>query len=1155
MLWKSPIINENSIHRQTVFLVKMPGSDMEMDADGIEMSDKEQVSISLKKTETDSRKLLGFADFSYEYWKNSSEQALIENRLVNLTVSQRSWSAELEKHLSVKKSKFVVSLRKSIMSPKTEENLHYVGWWNEKASENFASEESEVKLSVDLETQMISSNDLVAKYRTVEAKDVENLLNQLIVTKIILSYPLYQNKEAVTFDGYYILSGGADVFRFQESSVLRSNYNDLEMISHSFYKSDSEMKDLDHISEFIHLETQKKAFHTIEYKTLHPPGQCTKSYLRHYIRSPAFDLTSRVDRWCHSEDPQLYTLTLNITTHSACWDLLRSKTDQFIQDIRTDYAYEECHYENKLATIDVRAEWFGEKNVDHNKTAMFCSKKSRECAKLYLETKHYGSSSLDLSIPAENQPLLSFKKKMSADYPNIDVQVQYRDSEDEMDVLRVLADTSNVNNPVWTGMFDTLAFQKVKNIFTPVWSNATDAIKRISQQTNHPLNIMLKPVLKKSLYKLWKDLNKKRTELEKEVWIDLDAAMKSIQPFYSSLQTVASNSLTVMRHSIWKAYNTLREESVIVWSLDYFDVPYYLQRSFGMIPYEIKNFATKIFMKDQRFIQFQFTTAEALKLASFKEWRLMSSEYIKKYLPMFRRKENAEAHYRPSTSAKVGMIFGPNHVYTFDGHLYSIPPYPNSDCVLLLSHDLHSSQFTILSTQESLHVLFPEMSVTINSNNEVFINGNDVPTITPIQADNGKVVITRGSNLHVWSPSLQVTCRSEDFLCIFELNSWHTGGTFGLLGDADGISTNDYKLPNGKRGNLPDFVSSYDVTGNPMCKEFTTVTTPKPSDEDKEVCSELFRDICPDKKEIKKLLRDVCVDDVAMGTDACYSASGLSALCYYKNIDTTTGCHGKKQESQIIGQKLEVVLMVQEHKSMMASNKNKILKGLENLCFSIDKQFKDNGYSTVLFSLVGFGGQDTHYPATVHSTKGGMWHEISEVNDLIKSLEFKGKTEADNIEALKFVSEVLGYDAFHSKVFVAVTVDDNPVQNKKQTDEVRNFLESNGITLYTISSYAAVAKKQKVFGVRADGLIFPSHKTGEAYLDYPKGALAKLTSATRGSVFLAKFLLENEPGAYFKEIATEMWAKIHKEAQSCKTCKSVRSGWWWNVNQCSIVQC
>lgn len=127
---------------------------------------------------------------------------------------------------------------------------------------------------------------------------------------------------------------------------------------------------------------------------------------------------------------------------------------------------------------------------------------------------------------------------------------------------------------------------------------------------------------------------------------------------------------------------------------------------------------------------------------------------------------------------------------------------------------------------------------------------------------------------------------------------------------------------------------------------------------------------------------------------------------------------------------------------------------------------------------------------------------------------------------------------------------------KSVLDYIQKRLDKNGLTLYVLSSYPSIEKGKKVFGVRADGLIFPSQsKEGDEYLDYPRGNLAKLASATRGSVFLSKFLRDNQPPAFFEEFAQEVWAKVKGEASKCRRCRPVPGEWWWYKQECAITRC
>lgn len=121
-------------------------------------------------------------------------------------------------------------------------------------------------------------------------------------------------------------------------------------------------------------------------------------------------------------------------------------------------------------------------------------------------------------------------------------------------------------------------------------------------------------------------------------------------------------------------------------------------------------------------------------LFSFLQWPSVefNPEELRKSMPF-----KSGTEYRRNEKDNVGMIFGHLHVYTFDGHLYDIPEYAHSECLYLLAHDVHKSLFTVFSSQKELHILFPELSLTINDKNEVFVNGSHESSSLPIQSANG----------------------------------------------------------------------------------------------------------------------------------------------------------------------------------------------------------------------------------------------------------------------------------------------------------------------------------------------------------------------------------------------------------------------------------
>lgn len=58
-----------------------------------------------------------------------------------------------------------------------------------------------------------------------------------------------------------------------------------------------------------------------------------------------------------------------------------------------------------------------------------------------------------------------------------------------------------------------------------------------------------------------------------------------------------------------------------------------------------------------------------------------------------------------------------------------------------------------------------------------------------------------------------------------------------------------------------------------------------------------------------------------------------------------------------------------------------------------------------------------------------MWVDASElIDNVLKTLAFKSREEADGVEALKYALEELGHDSFGSKVFIVITAKDKQVK-------------------------------------------------------------------------------------------------------------------------------
>lgn len=164
----------------------------------------------------------------------------------------------------------------------------------------------------------------------------------------------------------------------------------------------------------------------------------------------------------------------------------------------------------------------------------------------------------------------------------------------------------------------------------------------------------------------------------------------------------------------------------------------------------------------------------------------------------------------------TAMIFGENHVMTFDGKVYSVPAYANEQQTYVLAHDYIDRNFTLLVQKKIITLVVRNMSVAIDDENVVHING--LPTLQelPYQTRVSKelTIMAKGPWVNVTSTKgMALSCHVDQFLCIFHLSGWYHGKSRGLLGNLDTEYHNDFILPEGgSTTDVAEFISAYDVS-------------------------------------------------------------------------------------------------------------------------------------------------------------------------------------------------------------------------------------------------------------------------------------------------------------------------------------------------------
>ncbi|KFM77310.1 Apolipoprotein B-100, partial [Stegodyphus mimosarum] len=122
--WKEPNKNSNSISRQTVCFLHFPKSSIELVANSLKMSGREQTNINLTRSAKPSGKLLGFLNYTYDLWTSrSADSGTKEILSYNITVPCKSWALKLESISEDYYSKrhFEVLFTTAKMSPKEKE--------------------------------------------------------------------------------------------------------------------------------------------------------------------------------------------------------------------------------------------------------------------------------------------------------------------------------------------------------------------------------------------------------------------------------------------------------------------------------------------------------------------------------------------------------------------------------------------------------------------------------------------------------------------------------------------------------------------------------------------------------------------------------------------------------------------------------------------------------------------------------------------------------------------------------------------------------------------------------------------------------------------------------------------------------------------------
>ncbi|XP_041474845.1 uncharacterized protein LOC121423559 [Lytechinus variegatus] len=481
----------------------------------------------------------------------------------------------------------------------------------------------------------------------------------------------------------------------------------------------------------------------------------------------------------------------------------------------------------------------------------------------------------------------------------------------------------------------------------------------------------------------------------------------------------------------------------------------------------------------------------------------------------------------------TAMIFGENHVMTFDGKVYSVPAYADEVQTYVLAHDYIDRNFTLLVQKKRVTLVIRNTSVAIDDENVVHVNGlpnlQELPYQTPISKE--VTIMAKGPWVNVTSTKgIALSCHVDHFICIFHLSGWYHGKSRGLFGNLDTEHHNDFILPEGGiTTDVAEFISAYDVSPyisrNVVPSQFGAC----PSNDDE--CRDRFLD---EDSTLNATFRDInqvefynfCVKETSKCHTVCEATNPVATLgmhllrnvTYEQNcLDCTPG--EISQENRRSTSTADIIFVVSETVAM--AEDNNIKSSMKHVINEMDRKLQN--INDVRYGISAYGGADIHGRPHVHTLCGHLMDSSLDcASSGVESLVFEGAMPGDAMGAIQLAASY-PFRKEAAKIIILIADEDimeestNYIEyllkiNNSRT-AIQKRLERQGITFNVFSSYPTLNKKSTdspILGVDYLGTQIINKKNsaeeGTSRLAIPSGQYAKLAKATRGSVLGLRWL-------------------------------------------------
>lgn len=549
----------------------------------------------------------------------------------------------------------------------------------------------------------------------------------------------------------------------------------------------------------------------------------------------------------------------------------------------------------------------------------------------------------------------------------------------------------------------------------------------------------------------------------------------------------------------------------------------------------------------------------------------------------FRFKWSDAKHlHKTNMPTQTAMIFGERHIMTFDGKVYSIPQ-SNQQCTYLMARATRNEKFALVKSRDGITLTVPEMSITINDQNEVRLNNSRSIVQLPIQSYNKKTSVKLvGDTVEVQSDSgISLKFSGEKKICVVEVSSGMWDESTGLLGSNDNEADNDWKMPSGKQAShAEEFVNAFELSQGSQCQ----LTKPGqgsgrragPQCQESSKCSTFFRN---GQSELNSCFQTVDANEFSAACEqetkncnqsvtqevVCVVVEAYRKICDIKGVETEAPeecetCDGRKENSKwnMRGnqRKVDVVVVVSEHQDLAKDNQSPAEK-IRSLMDTISRKLQQWNGQDVRAALVGFSGAGVHKDGHTHTVDNKQFDSINKLPQALRTLQFNGREKTDVMEAIDFVIESHDFRPEATKIILVFGPEESQHVGGGRQQSVQEKLIEHGITVTVFAKYEEL--KERDLGVTFDGSILSSKsKSEDTKGEMPGKGMSRVAKATRGAIFKLDSLLGSDStkkSQMEQRTAETILEQVKREETMCKTCVCQQTDFNQLISSCKVAAC